>query len=355
MEHPSDHLIEGYANRTLAPEDLLAVDDHVAGCDACRSRAAVLAPVAAPLAELRSDLLPVESHLTDEQVGQYVGGGLTAGEKAPLQAHLGACATCAREVEELRAWARKRPGTHRLVYAAAAAVLFLVLVPVVVRWRSGPDPEKQPSVAGLEALPAQEQQRVRASLEAGVAQPPAYLSDLRGRPEALMGGPTPESFRLVEPIATVSVSDRPTFRWQPLAGAEAYTVSVSDEALRPVAESPPVTETVWTPAQPLSRGRVYVWQVTAHRRGERVTAPAPPAPLAKLRVLEADSARLLDRVAREHPDSHLLLGVLYAQAGVRAEAEGHLAQVPPADRYFEVARRTRERLRTVAGTAGMQP
>ena len=31
--------------------------------------------------------------------------------------------------------------------------------------------------------------------------------------------------------------------------------------------------------------------------------------------------------------------------GVKVEAEGHLTKVPRADGYFEVARRTRERLR----------
>jgi hypothetical protein len=49
-------------------------------------------------------------------------------------------------------------------------------------------------------------------------------------------------------------------------------------------------------------------------------------------------------LARDHPDSHALLGILYAQAGTLAEAELHLSRVPPTDPHFEVARRTRARL-----------
>lgn len=112
-------------------------------------------------------------------------------------------------------------------------------------------------------------QRVRAALEAGVAQPPKYLADLGGRPDVLMGEPSGES---------------------------------------------------------------------------PVTAPAPPAPMAKFRVLDEETARLLDRLAREHPNSHLLLGILYVQAGVRAEAVGHLTKVQGSGREIEMAQRTLERL-----------
>jgi hypothetical protein len=50
-------------------------------------------------------------------------------------------------------------------------------------------------------------------------------------------------------------------------------------------------------------------------------------------------------VSARQAQSHLLLGILYAQAGVRDEADRHLLQVRPTDPGYEVARRTRDRLR----------
>lgn len=158
---------------------------------------------------------------------------------------------CAREVEELGAWARKRPTTRLTIYAAAAAMLILLMVPLALRWRSLLDREQGGPVAlaGLETLPAERQQSVQAALRARVAQPPAYLADLVGPAGVLMGEPSGAHFRPIEPLGTVIVSDRPAFRWEPLTGAETYTVLVSDDALRPVAESPPISQAEWAPAR----------------------------------------------------------------------------------------------------------
>ena len=208
-------------------------------------------------------------------------------------------------------------------------------------WRS-------PSIAGVETLPVAQRLQVEAALQEGAAQPPPFLADLAGRPEALMGASPASSFRLIEPLATAVVSDRPTFRWEPLAGAERYVVSVSDEALRPVAVSGPLSGTSWSPEAPLARGTTYVWQVTARRGAQAVTAPAPPAPLAKIRVVDAETARVLDQTAATHPRSPLLLGILYAQAGARREAETQLSQVAPTDPHYAVAQRTLERIRSTA-------
>ncbi len=354
MEHPDDTTIEGYARRTLPPPDLLAVDDHLAACERCRRRAGALAGVSRSLTGLRAELLPPESHLGDEDASDYVAGRLSPPRRAALEEHIGACAVCAREVEDLRLAARTPSVPRALWYAAAAAVLLVVLIPLILHRRppSHEETAATASLAGVEGLPAVERERVAVALRAGVAQPPAFLSELGGGPEVLMG-PTPVSsaFRLVEPVGTAVVSDRPAFRWQPLAETDAYVVSVADETLRPVAESPRVSMTTWTPERPLARGRTYVWQVTAYRGSQSVTASAPPAPLAKIRILDGETARLLEQTAAAHPDSHLLLGILYARAGVRGEAESHLSRVATTDGHFAVAQRTLERLRP-PGTGG---
>lgn len=342
--HPSDSQIERYARRTLGPAELLEVDDHLAACESCRARAAGLAGTADAVSGLGGALLPAGSHLGDEQVAAFVDGSLDARRRSDVQAHLRACADCAREVGELETWARPRRRPRWGVYAAAAAaVLLVVLVPVASRWRS------VPAVAGLAALSPDQQQHVRAALEAGMAEPPALLAELGGSPEALMGASPGAAFRLIDPLATVTVSDRPAFRWEARPGTDTYTVAIFDAAMRPVQESAAIAGTSWVPAQPLPRGATYAWQVTAGHGDQSVTAPVPPDPMAKFRVLDAETAAGLRRVARDQPDAHLLLGILYAQAGARAEADQQLAQVPPGDRYFDVARRTRERLGSARG------
>src|SRR4051812_34189898 len=44
--HLSQHQIEGYRRRVLPPAELLAVDDHIAGCPDCRLRLAEGEPLA---------------------------------------------------------------------------------------------------------------------------------------------------------------------------------------------------------------------------------------------------------------------------------------------------------------------
>jgi hypothetical protein len=335
--HPSDGRIEAYARRTLGPDDLLEVDDHLASCAPCRARAAALAGMDDAIGNLPGGLLPPESHLSDEQVIAFAGGTLDALQRTYAAGHLRVCAACAREAADLGAWVRGRRRSRWPAYAAAAAVLALVAVPVILGTRAS-------GLPGLQSLPPEHRDRVRAALEAGVAEPPAHLAQLRGRPEALMGEQREERFGPIEPLETVTVSDRPAFRWRALEGANAYTVTVADEGLGLVTQSPPVPATEWAPTQPLPRGGVYVWQVTAQRGSESVSAPVPPAPWAKFRVMEEETARPLERLAREHPDSHLLLGILSAQAGARAEALAHLARVPASDPHYETARRTMARL-----------
>ena len=352
MDHLSDEHIEGYARRTLGPADLLAVDDHLAACAPCRDRAAALAGTAHALASLLADLRTPDAHLSEADVAEHVAGRTAGDAAAALDAHLRACATCAREVADLRRWADGRVPSRRLRYAAAAAVLLAAaLIPALVHRSRVPEVGSPSPAAGLESLagyaslPAAAQQRVRSAIQAGAASVPADVAALAGPTERLMGISPPPSFRLTSPLATAVVSDRPTLRWEPIEGAREYAVTITDEALRPVAQSPALHETSWAPAAPLARGRVYLWQVTARRDADTLTAPAPPAPLAKMKILDGDAARLIEETARAHPDAHLVLGILAAEAGVRGEAESHLQQVPPTDRYQAVARKTLERVR----------
>jgi hypothetical protein len=159
-------------------------------------------------------------------------------------------------------------------------------------------------------------------LSTGRAQTPAFIEELVGRPGALLSGTSQsESFKPSSPVGTVVRHDRPTLEWQPLSGADSYTVTVSDSDLNALLTSPPLTDTRWTVPRPLGRGGVYTWQVTALRDGEEVVAPAPPAPEARFKVLGQAELKELLAAERAGSSSHLLRGVLYARAGLLDEAE----------------------------------
>ncbi len=339
--HLSDDQLSGFLGRGLAPADLLAADEHLAGCADCRRRGAVLCGAGRHLAGVRGMLL--NEHLGEDDAVRFVAGELSAVEQARVTAHLRECPPCAEEVRDLAAFARRRTNRPRLPYYYAAAAVLAVGVAATL-W-IGRSAGTHPLLAGLESLPPDRQEQVRAALAAGVAVPPPVLAALRGGEEALMGRENEgDVFRPLEPLSSVVISDRPTFRWEPLADARAYTVAVFDTDLRPVATSSPTSETTWTPEAALPRGRTYLWQVTAERGDERVTSPAPPAPPASFAVADAETAGVLERMATAHSGSHLLLGILHAQAGTVTEAERHLRQVPQDDPYAHVARATLERL-----------
>src|SRR3954470_22759489 len=140
MNHPTDAEIEAYASRRLAAADVLTVDDHLAGCEACRQRALAAATRdGRPTPDLRAEWLPLESHLTETQMAALVDGTLAARERAEVEGHLRLCAPCAGEVQDLRAFARARVARPRAwyAYAAAAVVAVALLVPAARHWRWG--------------------------------------------------------------------------------------------------------------------------------------------------------------------------------------------------------------------------
>ncbi|HYY43224.1 MAG TPA: hypothetical protein VE775_10870, partial [Pyrinomonadaceae bacterium] len=203
--------------------------------------------------------------------------------------------------------------------------------------------DEQGNLAGLERLPEQVRRQVRSALVAQQLPHPKVLTDLNGRPSTLLGagdGGDGWPFRLLAPLGAIVESDRPTFRWRPLAGADNYNVTVTDERLNEVATSGPLSANTWRVARPLARGETYSWQVTAHKKdGQTVTSPVLPAPQAKFQVLARTRLDELQSVRRAYPASHLTLGVVYAQAGLMVEAERELQAVVSANPQSEAARK----------------
>jgi hypothetical protein len=182
--------------------------------------------------------------------------------------------------------------------------------------------ERDGVVAGLPSLTPGLQRAVGLALRTQQAPTPALLRDLTGTAATLLGRAEAEdTFAVTAPVGTVVRSTRPTFDWHPLNGASSYIVTVLDADFNPVATSPRLTATSWTVPEPLRRGVVYRWQVTALKNGERVISPSALAPEARFKVLDDAATNELERAEQTCLGSHLACGVLYSGAGLLDDAE----------------------------------
>jgi len=177
---------------------------------------------------------------------------------------------------------------------------------------------------GLEELPEASRSLVRSVLANKTLSKPEVLDKLTAPSITLMDPTARENtFSLLGPSGTVSATDRPNLRWQTLAGATSYTVSVFDADFNRVTRSAPQTATQWT-SPALRRGMIYSWEVVAVRNGQEVRSPVAPAPRAQFKILEAEKLLELTNLKKHKPISHLTLGLTYARFGLLAEAEGQL-------------------------------
>jgi hypothetical protein len=182
--------------------------------------------------------------------------------------------------------------------------------------------DNQGNLTGLESLSPSLQQSVRASLASERAEVPRDARRLAGKAGILLSGSGEGiSFALIAPVGEIVLSDRPTLRWRAFKGATAYRVSVYDSGFNKVAASPLLPEAEWTVPDKLKRGDVYSWQVTAIKEGEEVKSPVPPAPEARFKVLDQAKAYEIELAKKDYADSHLILGVVYSEAGLLREAE----------------------------------
>lgn len=195
-------------------------------------------------------------------------------------------------------------------------------------------------VVGLDSLsPAHRQLVGRMLTTARVETPRRSWDDRRGG-DALMGGADGGvAFSLLSPVGQVVRDVRPTLRWTPLEGAESYVVTVRDSHARTIAMSGPLSAAEWSVSQPLRRGVVYSWKVLAVKNGEETVSPPPAAADARFKVLEETRAEELIRAEELRPRSRLLLGALYARAGLLDEAEREFQKLSEENPRSRVARK----------------
>jgi hypothetical protein len=179
----------------------------------------------------------------------------------------------------------------------------------------------QGRLVGLNSLSPAYQRLVRTVLTTAQVETPRLPWEGR-KGETLMGRSGDEvTFSLHSPVGKVVQTARPTLRWTPLAGATSYVVTVRDSTARTIATSAPLSSAEWSVPHPLRRGVIYSWKVLAVKDGEEVVSPPPTAPDAQFKVLEEAQAEELERARQLHPRSRLLLGALYARAGLLDDAE----------------------------------
>jgi hypothetical protein len=196
------------------------------------------------------------------------------------------------------------------------------------------------TLRGLERLAEEYGQAVKQVLETGQVPLPAVIAQLRSSPETTMTGNTDGSgFRLLSPIGIVVQTTRPKFHWMKFSDARDYEVSVSD-VRGEVVERTKVPGTDWQPATPLVRGRVYQWQVRAMTKdGREVKSPPIGQPDVKFSVLDQNKFNEIERARKAYSSSHLVLGTIYAKAGLINEARREFRALLDANPESQISRR----------------
>jgi hypothetical protein len=214
---------------------------------------------------------------------------------------------------------------------------------------SAADPQNQSADSNKTTNPAPYGPEIERVLASSRLHFPAELNELGNRSGRLMDGGTEEvPFALEGPVGKIILGDRPTFSWRALAESEGYVVNVFDSNFNKVAGSPRLNGTAWRAERPLARNKTYVWQVTAFKNGREVKSPVRPAPDARFKILDAAKADGLSRAGRQYRNQPLILGILYANAGLvdeaRREFQKELSKNPGSKQARQFLRDLRQRL-----------
>jgi anti-sigma factor RsiW len=326
--HPTMETTADYVDGTLSKEEMQIVTDHLSRCEQC--------------ALAVDDLVAFKNQVAPAFQREYQ----PAVVQAPTRHWLH------RVVGSVLSPFSKFPG---LAFGSALAVLFLLgagllvwhtlqkytgkqaSAPLVVRPTPSSTPalviaeltdgdrrlalDQEGKLSGAEDLPSDYQVMLKEALMSQPLEKSELLAGLTRPASSLMSGnKQAKEFSVIDPVGKVVITDRPAFSWSSLDGATGYVIEVYDEKFNPVAASPQLTSTSWAPPQPLRRGAIYSWQVKAIKDGQEFTAPRPPAPEAKFRILDQERTNALEQAQRAYTSSHFMLGLLYVRSGLLDEA-----------------------------------
>jgi hypothetical protein len=180
--------------------------------------------------------------------------------------------------------------------------------------------DKAGNVTGLDDVSEPTRDEIVKVLVSGKLDRPSILKEL-GNGDSALRGKSSQPFKLIFPSRTVIVSDRPALRWEKAPGARSYRIYINDSTGHEVSKSEELSseQSEWALPMSLKRGEIYTWTVVALVDGKEVISPGPSAPEMKFRVLSASDVQRLNQLKKT--DSHLVLGVFYARAGMILDAE----------------------------------
>ncbi len=181
--------------------------------------------------------------------------------------------------------------------------------------------DKSGNVTGLEGVSVSTRDEIAQVLISGRIDRPPVLKELGGQDVALRGSNRGQPFNLISPERTVIVSDRPTFKWESVSGASAYTVYINDTSGQIVTMSGELRpeRREWLASRPLKRGEIYAWTVTTMVNGKEIVSPGPNSPEMKFQVLSSSDLEQLNQLKKSR--SRLALAVFYVNIGMLTEAE----------------------------------
>ena len=207
-------------------------------------------------------------------------------------------------------------------------------------------------VSGLDDVAEVTRREIADALLAEKIERPTVLNDIAGQSSALRGPTSAKTFRLLSPGRSVIVDDRPTFKWEKLAGASSYRVYVGDSLGREIAQSQELTseQMMWRVPKPLDRNQVYSWNVVATIDGNEVASPGPSSPEMKFRVLSLGEFQKIEQLKKTR--SHLSLGVAYAKAGLVSEAEKEFQTLVQLNPESQLARKLLRSVRAMRNSKG---
>lgn len=358
-EHPSYEWLERYVDGSIDDVDKEIVDVHIRVCDPCGSQLY-------DLIQLRTALeIQTGAGATPQSSASSYWGKITANPFLRLAIPVFGVLFLGTIL--LVAWflARRTPADIPVVSAPAPNVqepanIELVNInadelpsnsnssPPIVSLIDGGRLVKLDASGDLRGLSApQFEDRVKSALTTQNIDISRSAKELRSSSGVLMGeGQSGSPFALTNPIGRIVESDRPQFRWRPLKDAEWYVVSIYDADFNKVAESPALRQPNWTAALRLKRGVVYQWQVTAVKDGQEIKSPVRPAPDAKFKVVDGAAANDIAAAKRQAGTSNLLLGILYANAGLLDEAERKFRTLLNQNPKSKVARKLLNKVRS---------
>ncbi len=396
--HLSNKDIEGYRRRTVPPDRLLEISDHLCECEACFKLIDDPERVQAVSAKIKGALEPPApswpEHLNDLQLAGLADGSLDPDERGFADSHLKSCAECQNYLQDLYKikaqiqreaeqppvvsagkipGMRFRPPVIRFAYGFLCGIAAFALILGIQEYRMRSkvarlenaisrleeenrilrqkteenkpgafshtllalkdgsrkiEIDDQGNVRGLEGISGTLAADIRQALTNGKIQIPVVPETSLGHAGTLLGtSPESLSFSILAPSGTAVEDVRPVFEWQQLTGADTYTLMLKDLTTGKEFESGPLNQPKWKTEKPLSRGHQYAWMVEANVGGQLVRAPALDKPYATFKVIDQMQADEIARTRESWGSSHLVMGLVYARAGMVNAAQIEFKQL----------------------------